>query len=120
MFCCRQGCRSACGGRVSHLELTRTELDLLHQLAQTPFLPVGCQTDLEMPVYLEAGEADAAAYGTAITSLFQKRLISLDYDCPLLNCQYEGYESCTYRGSFALTAAGQQAVEILAIQGIDE
>lgn len=120
MLYCQQGCCGTCCRGVTCLNLTQNELDLLRQLAQTPFLPVGYQPDLEVPVYLEADKADAAAYGMAIIGLLQKCLISLDYNCPLLNYKYEGYESCTRKGSFALTAAGQQAIETLAIQGIGE
>lgn len=92
-------------------------MDILRQLAQIPFLPAGRQAGLETPVYLEAGEAYASGYGAAIISLCQKRLVTLDYDRPLLNFGYDGYEKCAQKGSFALTAAGQQLVELLEIQG---
>ena len=117
MSCCGHG---SCGVCHIRLELSRNEVDLLRQLAQIPFLPVGRKINLDAPVYLELGEAYAPDYGAAIISLYQKRLITLDYDRPLLNFDYRAYEQCEQRGSLALTAAGQQLVESLEIQGIEE
>ncbi len=111
---------SSCGGCYARLELSRNEVDLLRQLAQIPFLPVGRKINLDAPVYLELGDAYAPDYGAAIISLYQKHLITLDYDRPLLNFDYKEYEECEQKGSFALTAAGQHLVESLEIQGIEE
>lgn len=109
------GC-SGCSARAS-LWMGEGELDLLRDLAQTPFLPVARRGDSENPVYLEGSKYTPAEYSQIITSLFQKRLIRLDYDMPLSNFDYTAYEGFPHKGSMALTAAGQHAVELMEIQG---
>ena len=112
-------CCGGCGGCGRHLELTQTEVDLLRLFAQIPFLPVGRRPGTEHPVLLDDIVGAADALGPAITSLGQKRLIRIDYGQPLVNYDYSGYESCTHKGSMALTASGQAVVELLEIQGIE-
>ena len=115
---CGACCGGSCGGCGGELVLTQPELDLLRRLAQIPFLPVARRADGETPVYLEDG-ADAAVFSSAILGLYQKQLIELDYDIPLINFDYRAYAPYPCRGSMALTARGQTAVELLDIQGID-
>lgn len=122
---CGQGCRggncggcSGCGSGV--LELTKGEIELLRRFAQVPFLPVARQPGSEMPVCLEEGISSIRALDAVIAALSQKRLIRLDYDMPLSNFDYKGYEPGLLRGSMALTARGQEAVDWLEIQGIEE
>jgi hypothetical protein len=55
-----------------------------------------------------------------ITALQQKQLIRLDYDLPLSGFDYEVYGKYPAQGSMALTARGQQVIEQLEIQGIEE
>ena len=118
--CNQCGACGGCSGCRGELELTRTELELLRRLAQLSFLPVSCQWDGETPVYLEDGTGAAETYSAAILGLHQKRLIQMDYHMPLSNFDYRGYEGYPYKGSMALTARGQTAVELLEIQGIEE
>ena len=119
---CGACCGGSCGGCGSHggaLELTQAEIDLLQLLAQTPFLPVVRQYGAEHPILLDDSVGSAEDLGTAATALYQKRLIELDYDLPLLNFDYAGYEESWHKGSVALTYRGQEVVELLEIQGIE-
>ena len=117
---CGGGCGSCCGSNGNALELTEAELTLLARFAQIPFLPVARRWDSETPVYLDPDFENAASYSDAILGLEQKRLIRLDYDLPLLQFDYQGYEGYPCRGSMALTARGQAAVDIMNIHGIEE
>lgn len=113
-------CGACCGGCGGVLELTSAELDLLRLFAQLPFLPVARRWDSEVPVCLEEGNDDLETSSAAIMRLSQKRLIQLDYDIPLRNFNYDSYGQYPCHGSMALTAKGQEAVERLEIQGIEE
>ena len=113
--CCGGSC-SGCGGT---LQLTQGEIDLLFRFAQIPFLPVARQAGSEQPVCLEE-EAGGPETSEIIRALHQKGLIRLDYDLPLAHFDYAEYRDFPLRGSMALTAAGQQAVDQLEIQGIEE
>ena len=115
---CGTCCGGSCGGCGGQLELTQKEVELLRLFAQIPFLPVARRRDSETPVFLENGADAAEACGAAITALYQKRLIQLDYDLPLLNFDYGEYSQYPCRGSMALTAMGQTVVELLEIQGV--
>lgn len=117
---CGACCGGSCGGCGGTLELTSAELDLLRQFAQLPFLPVGRRWESETPVLLDVEHDDPKAVSAAIIGLSQKRLIQLDYDIPLQNFDYENYGQYPCHGSMALTARGQEAVELLEIQGIEE
>ena len=59
-------------------------------------------------------------WGDLLTAMQFKGLISIDYDQPLSGFDYAGYEAYPCRGSMALTAEGQRAIEILEIQGAEE
>lgn len=119
--CSHDGCGSCCGGSCAgcgaSLELTEPELELLDRFAQIPFLPVARAADSEIPVYLEESEKD---YGPVIATLERKQLIDVDYWRPLSNFDYAAYGKYSCKGSMALTARGQQVLEILEIQGIRE
>ena len=106
--CC--GSCGSCGGNA--LELTESELNVLHQLAQIPFLPVGRRADDMTPTYPE----DA---GLTLLCLEKRELISIDYDAPLKGFHDPIYDACPVKGSFALTQRGQQVLDILEIQGIE-
>ncbi|WP_294855711.1 hypothetical protein [uncultured Oscillibacter sp.] len=112
------GC-SGCSARAS-VWMGEGELELLQDLAQTPFLPIARREGAEEPIYLEGARYTPAEYGQIITSLAQKRLVRLDYDLPLSNFDYTAYEGFPHKGSMALTAAGQHALELLEIQGASE
>lgn len=116
---CGACCGSSCGSCGNELELSQAEVDLLRLFAQIPFLPVARQRESEDPVFFDNSIASAETLGTAITALYQKRLIQLDYELPLMNYDYSEYEAYPCKGSMALTARGQAVVELLEIQGIE-
>ena len=58
-------------------------------------------------------------YGEALAWLQLKGLARLDYDLPLRNFDYAAYGDYPLHGSAALTAAGQEAVEALEVQGAE-
>ena len=114
------GCAGGCGGCRSHvLLLTEPELRLLRQFAELAFLPAACTRTDETPVYLDGSE-NRAQTSAAILALQIKRLISVDFALPLKGFDYAGYEAWPIRGSMALTAAGQEALDSLNIQGCGE
>lgn len=114
------GCAGGCGECRSHvLLLTKPELRLLRQFAELAFLPAACTRTDETPVYLDGSE-NRAQTSAAILALQIKRLISVDFALPLKGFDYTGYEAWPIRGSMALTAAGQEALDSLDIQGCGE
>jgi hypothetical protein len=108
-----------CGCRSHVLLLTEPELRLLRQFAELAFLPAACTRTDETPVYLDGSE-NRAQTSAAILALQIKRLISVDFALPLKGFDYTGYEAWPIRGSMALTAAGQEALDSLDIQGCGE
>ena len=112
-----KGCQG-CGGCGNGLSLFREELELLRCFAQSPFLPVGCAAGAAEPVYLENGRDKAGNYAAAIALLQRKGLIRVDYDIPLKNFAYDGYETYPCKGSMALTANGIRVLEVLETQGV--
>ena len=120
---CGNGCCGSCGSCGSggrELWVTPGEIELLERFAQFAFLPVARKWDSEVPVYLEDGAEKAVLWGDLLTAMQFKGLISIDYDQPLSGFDYAGYEAYPCRGSMALTAEGQRAIEILEIQGAEE
>lgn len=116
------GCGNCCGncGGCGELILSQGEIGLLLQLAQIPFLPVARKADTMDPIYLE-DPALAAPDATLILQCLEKRgLISVDYDQPLKGWDYSAYSSFPIHGSFALTAKGQQVLDVLEMQGLNE
>ena len=112
------GC-SGCSGCGGAMELTRGEIDMLLKLGQIPFLPVARRMGDENPVYLEDAERSVEEYGLILLCLEKRGLISLDYDKPLKSFDDAAYADYPIRGSFALTARGQQVVELLEMQGVE-
>lgn len=121
---CGNGCCGSCGscgsGGGRELWVTPGEIELLERFAQFAFLPVARKWDSEVPVYLEDGAEKAVFWGDLLTAMQFKGLISIDYDQPLSGFDYAEYEGYPCRGSMALTAEGQRAIEILEIQGAEE
>ena len=109
---CNGNC-SGCSGCAGMLEITKTELEVLRELGQIPFLPVAREAGSETPV--RPGE-ESEEMGLALLCLEKKGLISLDYDQPLRGCDYGAYP---VRGSFALTQRGQRVLELTEIQGVE-
>lgn len=118
------GCNGCCGscGSCGHtsgcMELTLGEIEMLHTLAQIPFLPVARKMGEDVPVYLEETDKTREEYSLILQCLEKRGLISIDYTVPLKGFAASAYEDYPIRGSFALTARGQQVVELLELQGI--
>ena len=113
------GCGNCCGncGGCGELILSEGEIALLLQLAQISFLPVVRRADSMDPVYPE----DPSAETSLVLQCLEKRgLISLDYDRPLKGWDYSAYAAYPLHGSFALTAKGQQVLDLLEMQGLGE
>lgn len=108
----------ACPG-CGELLLTRDELTVLKRFADLPFLPLAGGAEDGLPVCLELA-GDRARVAAVLRNLESKGLISLDFRLPLSNFDYSAYTAWPLRGSMALTAAGQDALEALAIRGIEE
>lgn len=111
--CC--GDCASCSGCGRALALTEREVEFLHTLAQIPFLPVARKQGEDKPVYLEEGEPEEMSL--LLQCLEKKNLISLDYDRPLKGFDMGAYKGYPIQGSMALTARGQQVLEILEYQG---
>ena len=114
--CC--GSCGSCGNAGGCMELTVGEIEMLQTLAQIPFLPVARKMGDDVPVYLEDTEKSAEEYSLILQCLEKRGLISIDYDQPLKSFEDSAYAAYPVRGSFALTARGQQVVELLELQGI--
>ena len=115
---CSGSC-SSCGGCGITLTVSEGELHLLRQLGQIPFLPVARRADDMVPVYREDNAYTQEEYAIILQLLEQKRLISIDYDQPLRGYDMSAYQKYLVHGSFALTARGQQTLELLEIQGTE-
>ena len=108
------GC-SGCGGC---MELTEGEVAMLLTLAQIPFLPVARKMGEETPVYLEQQDKSPEGYSLILQCLEKRGLIDIDYSKPLGSFDDSAYAAYPIRGSFGLTARGQQVVELIELQGI--
>lgn len=111
-------CSGGCGGCARELTLTRPEIDMLMALAQIPFLPVYRRTDDDTPVYLEDEVYSREEYSLILRLLQKKGLVDIDYRQPLKNAPAD--PRWPVQGSMALTARGQQVVELLEVQGAEE
>ena len=115
---CGGGC-GGCSGCSGALELTEGEIQMLLNLAQIPFLPVARKMGEETPIYLEENDRPTEEYSLILQCLEKRGLISIDYDKPLKSFDMSAYAGYSVHGSFALTARGQQVVELLEYQGTD-
>lgn len=109
---------SGCSGCDQSLTMTQPELDILTALGQIPFLPIARRMDDPSPIYLEADAYSREEYSLILQCLEKKRLIDLDFERPLKNADYSAYQGYPIHGSMALTARGQQVLELLERQGI--
>ena len=116
---CNGNCGS-CSGCAKELLLSQPELDMLRLLAQVAFLPVARKADDMIPVYLEDDAHSPEEYSLILQVLEKKALIDIDYRQPLKGFDMASYTGYPVHGSFALTARGQQVVEMLEIQGLFE
>ena len=114
------GCCGNCGGCGSTLVLTAEEITMLRLLGQIPFLPVARSAASTEPVYLEEGELSPERSTLALRRLEKLGLISIDFDQPLKGAYGPAYDAYPIKGSIALTILGQQALELMDVQGVDE
>ena len=114
-----KGCSGGCGGCGKTLELSQGELDLLRALGQYSFLPVARKADDMTPIYREETAYSEAEYSLFIQLLEKKQLIYLDYT-PLKGAKMGLYPEFSIHGSMGLTQRGQQVLDLLEMQGIEE
>ena len=120
---CGGGCNGnceGCGGCAGELVLSQPELDLLYELAENAFLPVARKASDPTPVYLEQQNQTVEQYSLILICLEKKGLIGIDFDQPLKGADMAAYEDYPVHGSMALTARGQQVLELLEVQGIQK
>ena len=99
------------------VSLTEKEIALLEGLAEIPFRPVARRGDSDVPFCLDEAGRDISE---ELMWLRLKGLVTLDYDLPLVGFDYAGYEKYPIRGSFTLTAKGQEVLDSLEIMGAAE
>ena len=110
------GC-GGCQGCDRSLLLTEAELKNLARFAELPFLPVLRKPSEELPVDPEDGSEFTSK---VLVCLEKKGLIDLDYRQSLSGFDYSAYSDYPVHGSVALTARGQQVIELIELQGITE
>lgn len=113
-----KSCTGGCSGCDKSLTLTRGELELLQVLGQIPFLPIARTKEDPTPYYPEGTAYSSEEYALILQLLEKKGLVSLDFDKPLKN--HTPSPAYPIHGSMALTARGQQVLEILELQGVTE
>ena len=118
------GCGGSCGtcggcGGGNALELSEGEIWMLKNLSQIPFLPVARKMDNDIPVYLEDDRYTREEYTLILQCLEKRGLIDIDYWAPLKGFDMSAYGGYPIRGSFALTARGQVAAELLEYLGVE-
>ena len=111
------GTCGGCGGNA--LELSEGEIWMLKQLSQIHFLPVARKMDDDIPVYLEDDRYTREEYTLILQCLEKRGLIDIDYWAPLKGFDMSAYGGYPIRGSFALTARGQVAAELLEYLGVE-
>ncbi len=116
------GCQKCCGscGSCGEVVLSPGEVGLLRQLAQIPFLPVARRPEDITPVYLEDPCVSQEEAALLLQCLEKRGLIRLDYDKPLKGHSYSAYAAFPLHGSFALTEKGQQLLDLMDLQGLEE
>lgn len=115
------GCTGCTGcSNASTLSLTGPEVALLSLLGQVAFLPVARKLGEDVPVCLEEGCENLEQTSLVLQCLEKKALISIDYTRPLRGASLERYREYPLCGSMGLTQRGQQVLELLEYQGIQE
>lgn len=115
---CSGNCEG-CGGCAGQLVISQVELALLKELGQIPFLPVARSAYEDKPIYFPQ-EDTSDDYSLVLICLEKKGLISLDYDIPVSGKWDARYDAYPIRGSMALTARGQQVLDLVEKQGFAE
>lgn len=119
MGSCCGNCEN-CGGCAGELVLSQPEIDFLGDLAENAFLPVARSAGDNAPVYLEDEKNTREQYSLILICLEKKGLISVDFDMPLAGADMSAYAGYPIHGSIALTARGQEVLDVLDKQGIRE
>lgn len=119
MGCCNGNCEH-CGGCAGELVLSQPEIDMLYDLGENAFLPVARSSGDNTPIYLEKQDQTREQYSLILICLEKKGLISIDFDQPLQGADMFAYKDYPIHGSFALTARGQEALDVLEKQGAKE
>ena len=114
---CGKCCGGSCNGCGS-LELTQAEATFLLTFSVLPFQAVVGKDISDFPVYAYPVCALEENPGPdvrpeLISALAGKGLIEVDYDIPLSNYDYHGFEGYPRHGSMALTHRGQQVLDQL-------
>ena len=73
-----------------------------------------------IPVYLEDSALSREEYSLVLQCLERRGLIDISYDAPLKGADMSAYGGYPVHGSVGLTQRGQQVLELLEMQGIDE
>ena len=113
------GC-GGCGGCHSALYLTEPEILILETLGEVAFLPVARRVDTMEPMCFESLGYASEDVSRILEHLSLKGLVSLDFDKPLTNFDYTAYVGYPLHGSVALTARGQEVLDRLSLQGLEE
>ena len=92
---------------------------MLRSLGQYSFLPVARKADDMTPIYREETAYTEEEYSLFIQLLEKKNLIYLDYT-PLKGAKMGLYPEYPVHGSMALTARGQQVLDLLETQGVED
>lgn len=111
---------SGCTGCSASLELTAGEMGVLQTLGQYSFLPVARRREDMTPVYLEDSTLSREEYSLVLQCLEKRGLIDISYDAPLKGADMSAYVGYPVHGSVGLTRRGQQVLELLEMQGIEE
>ncbi|MBO5079237.1 MAG: hypothetical protein J6B67_06105 [Oscillospiraceae bacterium] len=106
-----------CGGCAGELVLSQPEITFLYDLAESAFLPVARSAGDNQPVYLEDDKNTREQYSLILICLEKKGLISIDFDMPLSGADMSAYAGFPIHGSIALTARGQEVLDVLDKQG---
>ena len=117
------GCGGNCGGCTgcsASLELTSGEMGVLQTLGQYSFLPVARRREDMVPVYLEDSTLSREEYSLVLQCLEKRGLIDISSDAPLKGADMSAYVGYPVHGSMGLTQRGQQVLELLEMQGIEE
>ena len=110
-----KNCGGGCGGCGKSLTLSAAEIAVLHLLGECPFLPVARKADDTTPVCLETG-----CDSIILQLLEAKQLIDISYDAPLRGADMSAYAPYPVHGSIGLTLRGQQVLDLLDRQGVQE
>lgn len=113
---CNGNCEH-CGGCAGQLVLSQPELDFLNILAENAFLPVARTPADSRPVYREDQNQTQEQYSLILLCLEKKGLISIDFDQPLQGADMSAYYDCSIHGSIALTARGQEVLDVIEKHG---